>query len=90
MVPNFYHNYVTNDQLIHTSKLWDGLIDVATGYRIKLTLIILGGGLNYHTLMENCDFSGTEPPLELRPVFTFKFVRCGIVEKKQSALSFFV
>ena len=45
---------------------------------------------NYYPLSENCDFSGTEPPLDLRPVCKFKFVRCGPGEKKQSALSFSV
>ena len=42
---------------------------------------------NYHPLLENRDFSGTEPPLDLRPVCKFKFVRCGPVEKNLSALS---
>ena len=48
------------------------------------------GGRNYHPLSENRDFSGTEPPLDLRPVCKLKFVRCGPGEKKQSALSFWV
>ena len=34
------------------------------------------------------DFSGTEPPLDLRTVCKFKFVHCGPAEKKQSALFF--
>ena len=38
----------------------------------------------------NPDFSGTKPPLNLRPVCKFKFVRFGPVEKNQSALSFSV
>ena len=42
------------------------------------------------TLSENRDFSGTEPPLDLRPVCKFKFVHCGPVEKNQSDLSFSV
>ena len=41
-------------------------------------------------LSQNHDFSGTEPPLDLRPVCKLKFVRCGPGEKKQSALSFLV
>ena len=41
-----------------------------------------GGGRNYHPLSENRDFSGTEPPLDLRPVCKLKFVRCGPGEKK--------
>ena len=49
-----------------------------------------GGWRNYHPLLENCDFSGTEPPLDLRPVCKLKFVCCGPVERKQSALSFLV
>ena len=32
--------------------------------------------------LENRDFSGTEPPLDLRPACKFKFVRCGPEEKK--------
>ena len=48
---------------------------------MPLTLIIPG---------ENRDFSRTEPPLDLKPVCKFKFVRCGPVEKKQSSLSFSV
>ena len=35
-------------------------------------------------------FTGTEPPLDLRPVCKFKFVRCGPGENNQSALSFSV
>ena len=45
-----------------------------------LTLIILGR--NYHPLMENCDFSGTETRLDLRPVCKLEFVHCGPVEKE--------
>ena len=32
-------------------------------------------------------FLRNQPPLDLRPVCKFKFVRCGPVEKKQCALS---
>ena len=39
-------------------------------------------GRNYHSLSENHNFSGTEPPLELKPVCNLEFVRCGLVEKK--------
>ena len=65
---------------------------VSGSKRLKaLTLIILeGGGRNYHPLSEICDFSATEPLLDLRPVCKLKFVRCGPGEKKQSALSFSV
>ena len=35
---------------------------------VSLTLVILKGGCNFHPLSENCDFYGTEPPLDLRPV----------------------
>ena len=38
----------------------------------------------YHSLSENRDFSGTEPPLDLRPVFKLKFVRCGPGEKNRA------
>ena len=55
-----------------------------------LTLLGMGGGAFRPPLLENCDFSGTEPPLDLRPVCKLKFVRCGPVEKNQSALSFSV
>ena len=46
-----------------------------------LTLSGMGGGPFRPPLSENRDFSGTEPPLDLRPVCKFKFVRCGPVEK---------
>ena len=49
-----------------------------------------GGGVNYHPLAENRNFSGTKPPLDLRPVCKLKFVRCGPGVKNQSALSFLV
>ena len=41
-----------------------------------------GGGCNHKPLSENCSFSITKPPLDLRPVCKFEFVRCGQVEKK--------
>ena len=44
----------------------------------------------FYPLSENRDFSGTEPPLDLRPVCKFKFVRCSPGEKTQRALSFLV
>ena len=56
----------------------------------SLTLSGVGGGPFRPPLSENRDFSGTEPPSDLRPVCKFKFVCCGPVEKKQSALSFLV
>ena len=56
----------------------------------ELTLVIPGRGRNYYSLSENRDFSGTEPPLDLRPVCKFKFVHCGPVEKNQSDLFFWV
>ena len=56
----------------------------------NLTLSGTEEGLLGPPLLENRDFSGTEPPLDLRPVCEFKFVRCGPVEKNQSALSFSV
>ena len=56
----------------------------------KINPIYPEGGRYYHPLSENLNFSGTEPPLELKPVCNLEFVRCGLVEKKQSALSFLV
>ena len=41
----------------------------------------------HHPLSENRDFSTTEHPIDLRPVCKFKLVRCGPVEKTQSARS---
>ena len=35
------------------------------------------GGGDHHPLLENSNFSGTEPPLDLKPVCIFKFVHCG-------------
>ena len=49
----------------------------------------MGGPLR-PPLSENRDFSGAEPPLDLRSVCKFKYVRCGQGEKNQSALSFSV
>ena len=46
-----------------------------------------GGGRNHHPLAENRDFSGPKPPLDLRPVYKFRF---GPVENPSSALSFLV
>ena len=42
---------------------------------------IRAGGHNHHPLSENQDFSITEPPLDLRPVCKFEFVRCGPIKK---------
>ena len=56
--------------------------------KFKLGSIFKGfddrGSRNHHLLSENCDFSGTEPPLDLRPVCKFKFVRCGPVVKNRA------
>ena len=41
----------------------------------------------HHPSVEKPVFSATVHPVDLRPVCKFKFVRCGIVEKKQSTLS---
>ena len=49
-----------------------------------------GEGHNHHPLSENHNFSRTKPPLDLKPVCKFEFVRCGPVEKTQSALSYSV
>ena len=46
-----------------------------------LTLINMGGQ-NNHPPSENHVFSTTEHPVDLRPVFKLKFVRCGPVENK--------
>ena len=39
---------------------------------------------NHHPLSENRDFSGTEPPLDLRAVCTFKFVNFNPEEKTRA------
>ena len=57
---------------------------------VVLTLLVMGGGPFQSPLSENRDFSGTEPPLDLRPVCKLKFVHCGPGEKNQSSLSFSV
>ena len=54
---------------------------------VVLTLVNAGGGRNHHPLSEHRDFSTAEHPNDLRPVCKFKFVCCGPVDKKQSALS---
>ena len=40
----------------------------------------VGGWRNHHLLSENCDFSGTKPPLDLKPVCKLEFVRLGPIE----------
>ena len=45
-----------------------------------------GRGHNHHPLLEIRDFSGTKPPLDLRPVCKFEFVCCCPAEKKHRAL----
>ena len=42
----------------------------------SLTLIVQGGGGNHHPLLETRDCSGTEHPLDLRPVCKVEFIRC--------------
>ena len=52
--------------------------------RLILTLIILGGEGGVIIILcslENRDFSGTKPPLDLRPVCKFEFVRFGPVKE---------
>ena len=58
-----------------------GIIVWKKNVNFTLTLIIRGGGHNYHPLSENRDFAGTKPPLDLRPVCKLKFVHFGRVEK---------
>ena len=41
-----------------------------------LTLINARGGCNHPPLSENCDCSGTECLIDLKPGFKFKFVHC--------------
>ena len=52
-----------------------------------LTLSGMGGPFR-PPLLENRDFSGTEPPWDLRPVCKFKCVRCGPVEKNKALYLF--
>ena len=59
-------------------------------FLFSLTLSGMGWGPFRPPLSENRDFSGTEHPLDLRPVCKFKFVRCRQVEKNQITLSFLV
>ena len=54
---------------------------------MSLTLVSTGGGGAILPLSENRDFSGTKPPLDLRPVCKFKFVCCGPGDKKQMAVA---
>ena len=49
-----------------------------------------GGGRNHPPPSENRVFSAPEHLLDPKPVCKLKFVRCGPVEKPQSALSFSV
>ena len=47
-----------------------------------LTLVIVGG--HNYPLLEGCDFSTTEHPIDLRPVSKFEFACCGPVENKHN------
>ena len=38
----------------------------------------MGGGSNHYPLLENRHFFGTKCPIDLRPVFLFKFVCCAL------------
>ena len=40
----------------------------------------------HHPLSENQDFSGIEPPLDLKLLCLLEFVRCGSVEEKNRVL----
>ena len=51
-----------------------------------MLILIIPGGAQLSSSVGNCDFSGTEPPLDLRPVCNLEFVHCGLVEKKNRAL----
>ena len=42
-----------------------------------------GGGCNHHPSSENCVFSATVHPVDLRQVCKLKFVRCGPKEKNR-------
>ena len=44
------------------------------------------GGHHYHPILENRDFSGTEPLLDLRPVCKLEFVRFGAEQKNPRTL----
>ena len=52
-------------------------------HNFLLTLISMGGRRNHHPLSENRNISGTEHPIDLRPVCELESVRCRPVEKKQ-------
>ena len=50
----------------------------------EIVIFRQGGGRNHHPMSENRNFAGTKPPLDLKPVCIFKFVRCGPVEKTEN------
>ena len=66
----------------NTSRGVIGALTHSFKHHIDLNPNYPGRGRNYHPLSENRDSSGTEPPLDLRPVCRLKFVRCGPGEKK--------
>ena len=43
-------------------------------------------GYNHHPLLEYPDFTGTEHPMDLRPVSRFEFIPCDPVEKNKHAI----
>ena len=84
------NNYETSlDQIFNVLRL---IVEYKREFnaKTKLLTLIRRRGAKWPSLSENRDFSGPEPPLDLKPVCKFMFVRCGPVEKNQRALSVLV
>ena len=93
VIPPITPYWLTMSHIIpfpHSHIIYNCLVVQIFLFFAHIQLQIVLKGRNYHPLLENLDFSGTEAPLDLRPVCKFKFVRCGPGEKNQSALSFLV
>ena len=93
VIPPITPYWLTMSHIIpfpHSHIIYNCLVVQIFLFFAHIQLQIVLKGRNYHPLLENLDFSGTEPPLDLRPVCKFKFVRCGPGEENQSSLSFSV
>ena len=85
VIPPITPYWLTMSHIIpfpHSHIIYNCLVVQIFLFFAHIQLQIVLKGHNYHPLLENLDFFGTEPPLDLRPVCKFKFVRCGPGEKK--------
>ena len=87
VIPPITPYWLTMSHIIpfpHSHIIYNCLVVQIFLFFAHIQLQIVLKGRNYHPLLENLDFSGTEAPLDLRPVCKFKFVRCGPGEKTRA------